>query len=103
LGKELKTTQHEQPLEITMSNPYGGLLDRAFIFLFVVLAGVAGLLFIIFNFLGTSQLNEAMGLILFLSITGLLIAGYALGFTVLAFLTIFVLTRFWQRMKLPEK
>jgi hypothetical protein len=44
---------------------------------------IAGSLFAIFSFLSTAQFGEAVGLVLFLSVAVLLIAGYMVGLIVL--------------------
>ena len=77
----------------------GGLLNKTFIVLLVVL-GVVGLaLSAIFNFVAVSQLNVEMGLLLFVLATILLILGYMLGIIALGFLSVSVLTRLWQRKR----
>jgi len=85
-----------------MSGRFGGLLDRAFV-ASVLLLGVIGLsIFALFNFVAISQLSIEMGLLLFFLATLLLIVGYMVGITVLGFLAIFVLTRFWERSKMKQ-
>jgi hypothetical protein len=82
-----------------MFSRFGGLLDKVFFILLAALAAIALSLFTIFNFLPSSQLNQPMGLALFIVVTCLLLAGYTLGFAALAFVGIFTLTRLWQRSK----
>lgn len=77
----------------------GWLIDRAFVCVVVALAGIAFFLLAIFNFLPSSQVGEPAALALFIVVTCLMVAGYALGFVALAFVGIFALTRFWQRIE----
>ncbi len=82
-----------------MSTRFGGLSEKPFIVLLVLLVAIGLSLFTVLNFVATSQLTEVMGLTSFIVVTVLLIVGYMLGFVVLAFLGIHVLTKFWQRAK----
>jgi hypothetical protein len=82
-----------------MSGHFGGLLNKTFVAVLVVL-GVIGLsLFAIFNFVAVSQLSVEMGLLFFALASILLILGYMFGIMVVGFLAIFVLTRLWQRKR----
>lgn len=77
-----------------MPASYLGLLSKSFVILLAVLAGIATSLFIILHFSPLSQIDKSMGLALFITVTCLLVAGYALGFIALAFFGIFVFTGF---------
>ena len=77
----------------------GWLKDRAFVCIVVALAGIAFFLLAIFIFLPLSQVGEPVGLALFIVVTCLMVAGYALAFVAFAFVGIFALTRFWQRIE----
>lgn len=59
--------------------------------LVLVLAAVAGSLFMIFTFIATTIVSETTGLMLFVVVTGLLIVGYMLGFVFVAFVTVLIL------------
>ena len=75
----------------------GSMFNKQLLLLLLVLALIAGSLFTIFTFLATTSVGATLGLVLFLLVTALLIAGYMLGFTVLAFLAILFLTNYWSR------
>lgn len=77
-----------------MTASYLGLLSKSFVILLAVLAGIATALFITFHFSPLLQIDESLGLALFITVTCLLVAGYALGFIALAFFGTFVFTRF---------
>ena len=62
-----------------------------------VLVAIAGSLFAIFTFLATMSFGGTLGVVLFLSVTTLVIAGYMLGFMALAFLTILVVSNYLRR------
>ena len=66
-----------------VSNPLKGGSAKGFVYLLLVLAVVAGSLFTIFSFLATAQVGEAVALVLFLAVAGLLIVGYMVGLMVL--------------------
>ena len=80
-----------------MLDAYGSMFTKQLLFLLVILALIAGSLFTIFTFLATMSFGGALGLVLFLLVTALVVAGYVLGFMVLAFLAILVLTNYWSR------
>jgi hypothetical protein len=65
---------------------------KEFVYLLVVLAVVAGALFMIFTFLATVEISEATGVVLFLVVAALLIGGYMVGLIVLALLAFTVPT-----------
>jgi len=80
-----------------MSGYFGGLLDKTFVAVLVVL-GVIGLsLFATFNFVAVSQLNIETGLVLFVLASILLVLGYMFGIMVVGFLAVFSVARLWQR------
>ena len=56
-------------------------------------------LFAIFFFSPLSQVIEPVGLVIFITVTCLLIVGYALAIIAVAFVGVFALTEFWQRSK----
>jgi hypothetical protein len=60
----------------------------------LALAAIAGSLFMIFTYLASSTFSELVGPLVFLLVTGLLIAGYMLGFMALAFVGILLLTKY---------
>ena len=82
-----------------MSNSYGGLLKRPFLLLLVLLAALAGTLFMILSFVSSTQIGEGVGMGLFLVVAGLVFTGYVVGVIVLAFVAILVLTRYWQKSR----
>jgi hypothetical protein len=82
---------------IGLSKAYGGLLQRQFLFLLFAIAAVAGSLFTIFSFLATSTASEAIGMILFVLVTGLLMVGYMLAFMALGFAAILFFVKYWAR------
>lgn len=81
-----------------MSNR-SGLLDRTFIFLLAALAGIALSLFVMFNFLPLSQLDEPIALLGLIVTSILLSLGYVLGFVALAFVGLFFLSEMMKRSK----
>ena len=82
-----------------MTSHFGGLMDKTFIALLVVLGVVALSLSAIFNFVAVSQVGVEMGLLLFVLATILLIVGYMFGIIVVGFLAVFVLTWLLQRKR----
>ncbi|MGA2628132.1 MAG: hypothetical protein ABSF63_13855 [Candidatus Bathyarchaeia archaeon] len=76
---------------------YGSMFEKQLLFLLLFLASIVGSLFAIFTFLATSSFGGTLGLVLFLLVSALLIAGYMLGFMVFAFLAIWFLTNYWSR------
>jgi hypothetical protein len=80
-----------------MPDSFGGLLGQPFMLLLASLIVIVGALFLILSFVSTTQIGEAMGMALFLTVAGLVFAGYVVGVIVLAFVAILVLTRFWYR------
>ncbi len=78
---------------------YGSLFERQLLFFLLLLASIVGSLFAIFTFLATSGFGATLGLVLFLLVSALLIAGYMLGFMVFAFLVIWFLTNYWSRRR----
>jgi nitrate reductase gamma subunit len=80
-----------------MLDSFGGLLKPPFMLLVASLIVIVGILFLILSFVSTTQIGEAMGIALFLTVAGLVFAGYVVGVMVLAFVAILALTRFWQR------
>jgi ABC-type multidrug transport system permease subunit len=60
------------------------LYKKEFGYLLLVLAAIAGSLFVIFTFLATVEVSEAMGVVLFLVVAGLLMGGYMAGLMILA-------------------
>jgi VIT1/CCC1 family predicted Fe2+/Mn2+ transporter len=69
-----------------------GFPKKEFVYLLLVLALVAGALFMIFTFLATVEVSEAMGVVLFLVVAALLIGGYVVGLIVLVLLAFTVPT-----------
>ena len=82
-----------------MANQFRGLRDKTFIILLTCLAAMVSSLFSVLYFSPSFHANEVEGLVLFLTVTCLLLVGYALGIIALAFVGLFVLTEFWQRSK----
>jgi len=80
-----------------LSKSHGGLFNHQFLTLLFALAVIAGSLFMIFTLVATSTVSETTGVILFLLTTGLLMAGYMLGFMALAFVAVLLLMRYWIR------
>jgi len=76
---------------------YGIMFKKQLLVLLLVLASIAGSLFAIFTFLATMSFGGTLGLVLFLMVTALLIAGYMLGFMLFAFLAILFLSNYWSR------
>jgi hypothetical protein len=76
-----------------VSHYLGGLRKKEFGYLLLVLAAIAGSLFMIFTFLATAEVSEATGVVLFLVVAGLLMGGYMAGLMVLA----------WVAFTLPTK
>ena len=76
-----------------MSNPHTDHSKKDLVYLLLVLAAVAGLLFTIFSFLATAEVGETVALILFLVVGGLVIAGYMVGLMVLCFAAILRLAK----------
>jgi len=68
-----------------VSNPHTDPSRKDFVYLLLVLAAIAALLFSIFSFLATAEMGEALALILFLVVGGLIIVGYMVGLMVLCF------------------
>ena len=83
-----------------MSNPHTDHSKKDLVYLLLVLAAVAGLLFTIFSFLATAEVGETVALILFLVVGGLVIAGYMVGLMVLCFVAILPLAK---RIDKPSK
>jgi ABC-type multidrug transport system permease subunit len=71
----------------------GGFPKKEFVYLLLVLAAIAGALFMIFTFLAMVEVSEAMGVALFLVVVGLLIGGYMVGLMVLALVAFTLPTR----------
>ena len=71
-----------------MSTPRRNLSKKDFAYLLIALAAIAGSLLVIFTFLAIEEMGETLALILFLTVTGLLIAGYAVGLMVLGLVAI---------------
>jgi len=90
--KKLKGDETTKPRTHLMSQ-FRGLFSREFVYLVVILACIAGSLFLIFSFLATAEFGEALGASLFLVVTGLLIGGYLVGLMVVALLGIALLTK----------
>ena len=63
-------------------NAYGITFKKQLLVLLLALASIAGSLYAILTFLATMSFGGALGLVLFLMVTALLIAGYMLGFIV---------------------
>ncbi len=78
-------------------NAYGITFKKQLLVLLLALASIAGSLYAILTFLATMSFGGALGLVLFLMVTALLIAGYMLGFIVFAFLAILFLSNYWPR------
>ncbi len=76
---------------------YGIVFKKQLLVVVLVLAAIAGSLFGIFTFLATMSFGETLGVVLFLMVSALLMAGYMLGFMVLALLTILLLSNYWSR------
>ncbi|MFI5450387.1 MAG: hypothetical protein ACHQ03_11560 [Candidatus Bathyarchaeia archaeon] len=76
---------------------YGIMFKKQLLVVLLVLASIAGSLFAIFTLLATMSFGGTLGLVLFLMVTALLIAGYMLGFMVFAFLAILFLAKYWSR------
>ena len=66
-----------------MSNPRADVPEKGLVYLLLVLAVIAGALVSIFSFLATAQFGEILGIVLFLTVAALLIAGYMVGLMVL--------------------
>jgi uncharacterized membrane protein len=75
------------------------MLDKSFVIFLAAFAAIALSLFTIFHFLSFSQFGEPAGLTVFIMVTCLLVACYALGFIVIAFFGLFVLMEFSHRGK----
>jgi hypothetical protein len=69
-------------------------VQKEFIYLLIVLAFVAGSLFVTFIFLATMQASEGVALLLFLAVAGLMIVGYMAGVLVLAIAALAALTKY---------
>lgn len=78
-------------------NAYGTVFKKQLLVVLLVLAAIAGSLLVIFTFLATMSFGESLGVVLFLMVTTLLIAGYMLGFIVVAFLAISLLSNYWLK------
>ena len=76
-----------------MSHPFRDLRKKEFAYLLLVLAAIAGSLFMIFTFLATVEVSEAIGVVLFLVVAGLLMGGYMVGLMVIA----------WAAFTLPAR
>ena len=76
---------------------YGIAFKKQLLVILLVLASIAGSIFAIFTFLATMSFGGTLGLVLFLVVTTLLIAGYMLGFMLLAFLAILFLSNYWPK------
>jgi type IV secretory pathway VirB6-like protein len=83
-----------------VSNPHTDPSKKDLVYLLLVLAAVAGLLFTIFSFLATADVGETVALILFPVVGGLVIAGYMVGLMVLCFAAILPLAK---RIDKPSK
>ena len=64
---------------------YRVLAQNGFVYLVLVLLLILGSLFALFTFLATTTMSEALGVILFVVVAGLLIGAYMVGLMVLAF------------------
>jgi VIT1/CCC1 family predicted Fe2+/Mn2+ transporter len=53
------------------------------VYLVVILAAIAGSLFTVFTFLATMEVGEALAVVLFLAVSGLLVTGYMVGLIIL--------------------
>jgi len=95
MTKKLRINDQVSP----MSKLFRDMLDKWFLIPLAALAAIALSLFTIFHFLLLSQLGEPESLTVFITVVCLLVACYMLGFIVLAFFGIFVLTEFWHRGK----
>jgi len=78
-------------------NAYGITFKKQLLVLLLALASIAGSLYAIFTFLATMSFDGTLGLVLFLMVTALLIAGYMLGFMLFAFLAILFLSNYWPK------
>ena len=78
-------------------NAFGIMFKKQLLVLLLVLASIAGSLYAIFTFLAAMSFDGTLGLVLFLMVTALLIAGYMLGFMLFAFLAILFLSNYWSR------
>lgn len=86
-----------------MPQRFGGLLERHFIVVLIVLGAIGLSLFAIFEFVSTWEIGVATGLVLFLTTTILFILGYTFGIVALGFIGIFLLTWIWNRKKQVAK
>ena len=66
---------------------------KEFAYLLIALACIAGSLVAVFTFLGTAEFDEATGVILFLVVAGLLVAGYWVGLMIVAVLGIVAIAK----------
>ena len=76
-----------------MSHLLSTLRRKEFVYLLIALACIAGSLFAVFTFLATAEFDEATGVILFLVVAGLLVAGYWVGLIIVAVLGIAAITK----------
>jgi hypothetical protein len=80
------------------TNSVGSLRERAFVGVVLLLGAIALSLFLIFHFISTTQIGALLGILLFILVAVLLIAGYMLGILVLGFLAVYILPRIvWQK------
>ncbi len=77
--KGIKERLNSECLGEPVSNFHAVPSKKDFGYLLLVLAAIAGLLVAIFSFLATAQFGEMLGLVLFLAVGGLLLAGYGVG------------------------
>ena len=66
-----------------MSNSRNDPSRRDFICILILLGAIAGSLVEIFSFIATAEISEALGVVLFLVVGGLVVAGYMTGLMVL--------------------
>jgi hypothetical protein len=75
------------------TNSVRSLCEKAFVGVLLLLGAIALSLFLIFRFISTTQIGPLAGMLLFILVAVLLIAGYMLGILVLGYLAIYILPR----------
>jgi hypothetical protein len=66
-----------------VSSSQNSTLNRDLVYLLLALAAIAGSLFSVFTLLATTQIDEALAVVLFLVAGCLLLAGYMVGLMIL--------------------
>jgi len=79
--------------------------QKGLVCILLVLAVIAGSLFTIFSFVSTAQVDEALDVVLFLTVVGLLVVGYMVGLMFLGLLIVPVakLVRSWRDQRSVKK